>query len=393
MMWFWRRRKKEEPRQEEQAEGEAVHVTVPDEYDTIQAALDAADAGWIITVRPGRYLENIDFGGKNVTLRSEDPSDRGVVAETVLDGGGRGPVVSFIGGEGAGAVLTGFTITGGLAAFSSTPAGGGVTVRNSSSPTIEINVVTGNTSELDGGGVFIDDSWPTLRRNRIYENQAVGCGGGVFVGRDSMAHLEVKVSPSSAESMARLLDSSSGAGFHLSGVGDQEADESDLETRGALESMELEDEREQKERPRPWVEGNTITENRALHGGGLYVSDESPVLRGNVFQDNCAGRGGGICLWDNCRAVVSGNRILSNHAFEEGGGIIVEWGASPAVLENVISGNRARLGSGLSVAKNSAPLVRDNRFARNESEQGDPLYLWESNLAVLEDNVHGEEQL
>ncbi len=388
-MWPWRRKKKG-PRDQPGGRKESAQVTVPDEHETIQDALDASDDGWIITVRPGRYHENIDFGGKNVTLRSDDPSDRRVVEQTVIDGGGRGSVVSFTAGEGPGAVLTGFTITGGVAPFSPVPAGGGITVRGNSSPTIEVNVVTGNRSELDGGGVFIDDSWPILRRNRIYDNEAVGCGGGVFVGRDSMAHLEVGVSPSSAESMARLLDSASGEGFHLSGVGDTEADESDVEARAALENMVLEDDREKEERPRPQVEGNTINDNRALHGGGLYVSDESPIVRGNVLGDNCAERGGGICLWDNCRAAVSGNRVFNNHATGEGGAVIVEWGASPAILENVISDNCARLGSALSIARNSAPLVRGNRFSGNDSEQGDALYLWEANLAVLEDNVHEE---
>lgn len=36
-------------------------VYVPDDYSTIQGAIDAASDGWTILVRPGTYFENIDY--------------------------------------------------------------------------------------------------------------------------------------------------------------------------------------------------------------------------------------------------------------------------------------------------------------------------------------------
>ncbi len=51
--------------------------------------------------------------GKNITLRSTDPDDPEVVKNIIIDGGGSGSVVTFRSGEGEGAVLAGFTITGG----------------------------------------------------------------------------------------------------------------------------------------------------------------------------------------------------------------------------------------------------------------------------------------
>jgi pectin methylesterase-like acyl-CoA thioesterase len=47
---------------------------------TIQAAIDAAEDGDVIVVRPGNYNEKINFNGKNITLRSTDPDDPEVVA-------------------------------------------------------------------------------------------------------------------------------------------------------------------------------------------------------------------------------------------------------------------------------------------------------------------------
>ncbi len=89
-------------------------------YASIQQAINDALAGDAIVVSPGayQYLENINFKGKNITLRSTDPNDSAVVAATVINGGHRGPVVTFSGGEEASCVLAGFTITGGIVGIS-----------------------------------------------------------------------------------------------------------------------------------------------------------------------------------------------------------------------------------------------------------------------------------
>jgi hypothetical protein len=73
-----------------------------------------------IVVGPGicQYLENINFKGKNLIVRSMDPNDPAVVAATVIDGGHRGPVVTFSSGEETSCVLDGFTITGGIIGIS-----------------------------------------------------------------------------------------------------------------------------------------------------------------------------------------------------------------------------------------------------------------------------------
>jgi len=52
------------------ASGSAAGATlfVPDDYTTIQSAIDTAGTGITIVVRPGTYLENLDFKGKAITV-------------------------------------------------------------------------------------------------------------------------------------------------------------------------------------------------------------------------------------------------------------------------------------------------------------------------------------
>jgi len=83
------------------------------DFTSIQEGIDAAVDGDVVVVHPGTYRENINFGGKNITLRSTDPTDWGVVDATVIDGGLKDSVVTFQGGENESCFLAGFTITNG----------------------------------------------------------------------------------------------------------------------------------------------------------------------------------------------------------------------------------------------------------------------------------------
>ena len=92
--------------------GSGLYVPTP-EYPTIQSAINAAVEGDTVIVSEGTYVENINFGGKNIILTSTNPDNMNVVAATIIDGGDMGSVVTFAGTEDSNCVLTGFTITGG----------------------------------------------------------------------------------------------------------------------------------------------------------------------------------------------------------------------------------------------------------------------------------------
>ena len=118
---------------------------VPGDYPTIQEAIEAARDGDEVLVAPGTYVENIDFLGKAITVRSA-----GGPAVTVIDGSaltlgpGQGSVVTFETNEGPDSVIEGFTLTKGTG--NSGPffrAGGGI-CSISSSPTFRDNTIVAN---------------------------------------------------------------------------------------------------------------------------------------------------------------------------------------------------------------------------------------------------------
>lgn len=123
-------------------------INVPDQYRTIQEAIDAAQDGDIVVVKRGHYYENVSFLGKNIVLQSTKPHDSSIVASTIIDCQGssaRQSVVTFSGQEDASCTLKGFTITGGDAEY-----GGGIN-GNGTYASIVGCVITGNKAKYGGG--------------------------------------------------------------------------------------------------------------------------------------------------------------------------------------------------------------------------------------------------
>ncbi len=152
------------------AEPQCVVILVPDDHPTIQAAIDFAADQNTVLVYPGTYVENIDFLGKSITVKSQAGPD-----VTVIDGGQAGSVVTFNNGETNKAVLDGFTITNGNG-FK----GGGIH-GDSASPTIVHCTISGNTAQARGGGISITaNSDPEITNCTITNNNTLGYGGGVY---------------------------------------------------------------------------------------------------------------------------------------------------------------------------------------------------------------------
>ena len=64
---------------------------------TIQNAIDNASDGDTVIVYPETYFENININGKNIIVSGTDPNSPATVADTIINGGGDGPVATFAG--------------------------------------------------------------------------------------------------------------------------------------------------------------------------------------------------------------------------------------------------------------------------------------------------------
>ncbi len=225
-------------------------LDVPDDYGTIQGAIDASFNNDTIIVSPGTYVENIRFGGRNIILASLFylTGDQSYISSTIIDGNGSGSVVTLQSGEDGTSVISGFTLRNGYSG-----SGGGIYCCNSGA-IIQYNIICQNTAYHEyggnGGGIACEHSSPTIMGNIITENISNGVGGGI----------------SFIYSNARVINNI--------------------------------------------LIGNSSGYNG---GGGLFLSFSNPRITDNTIYGNSSElRGGGIWLSYNCSPIMINTILRSN---------------------------------------------------------------------------------
>jgi hypothetical protein len=264
-------------------------VHVPSDIPTIQQLLSIAVPGDEIVVAPGTYDEDLQFCGVDVILRSSDPSDPGVVASTILDGGVTGSAVRFAGTESEACALSGFTIRNGMTEFGGGICGG--TERNRTRATIRNNTITDNRAWYGGGGLCYCDG--TIENNTITRNHGYWGGGLCYCGGAIRNNI-----------ITRNEGGDSGGGL--------------LWCDGTIEN-------------------NTISGNRVYQGGGLHQCHGT--IRNNMIGHNSVYANGGG-LYD-CDGTIEGNTIVGNSA-NEGGAL---YDCDAVVLNCIVWGNESYLNS------------------------------------------------
>ena len=153
---------------------------VPDDFITIQAAVEGAGENDTITVADGIYPGGIDFAGKNLTLRSENGP-----GECIIDSEGSGRGFSFTNNETLSAVVSGFTIRNGDVEYEK---GGGIYINNAS-PTISGCIIENNNTLSYGGGIYCYSSNARILSCLIRSNASGNLGGGIFCNSNTMAEI------------------------------------------------------------------------------------------------------------------------------------------------------------------------------------------------------------
>jgi len=287
------------------------------DFYTIQEAIDSVPAGDLILVGPGTYEECIEFGNKDVALRSEKGPD-----ETFVVGCGQPdrPLVHFGAGVTRNAVFEGFTVTGAMK-----PAG---LLMDSGSPTIIGNVIKENRDF----GIWVKSGDAVIRNNKIINNggSAILWGGGMAL-TVTTADWENEVADKGEKLIENNLFEGNKAWF------------------GAAILIDYANAK---------IMNNVFTDNSCGYDGGamfIHPGSGQVLIEGNQFIRNVAGdHGGGIAAWQyqNYHGVswvdIRRNLFVENEAKgldsrgNNGvGGAIHVSGLHGTITENTIVKNRA----------------------------------------------------
>jgi len=151
----------------------AVTINVPEDYVTIQSAINVAVDGDRVLVAPGTYLENINFNGKAITVTSWycTTQDTSYISQTVIDGNEELNVVQLS----SNSKLSGFTIRNGYAYC-----GAGILCLYVQDSILEALVIENNVSPQWGGGIYCRYSSLSINNIIVSDNYADDAGGGIY---------------------------------------------------------------------------------------------------------------------------------------------------------------------------------------------------------------------
>lgn len=277
-------------------------LKVPQQYNKIQSAIDAASPGDIILISPGVYYENLRIS--NIT---QGVALQGINRNTcIIDGKRQGRAIDFS-PSALPCRISGLTIrNGSLASWGEMGAG--------------IRIVTGTDVEISNC---------IIAHNEITYNGDTGSGGGIYCASSSGRPLiEIKNNLISDNSVAY-----SGGGILLSPcIGPAK------------------------------ILNNVITNNTAhIYGGGISMTSGEVV--GNVIEGNQAHEYGGAgiyCGWQGVGIYLIGHALIANNIiknnvkfkggsfgndYRAGGGILnaglFEENYKVTIINNVFYGNKA----------------------------------------------------
>lgn len=319
-------------------------------YATIQAAVNAADAGDTIRIGPGRYAGGITID-RSVNLV-------GVAASATRISGG-GPVLT-IGSASATptATLSDLTITGGETTSdpeaprcgpdlvtcgpgytSVTALGGGIETFAGTNVTIRNSVITGNRAVPNGavpsvvatcpgdvpcpasfGDAAGIDDWGvmTLIGTIVSDNHAAANqsdGGGIVVEPDaSLSLADSNVTGNSASAPPPTGRNASGGGIFVAGGGSLTAEDSSIDANTSSLANSI---------PTPYPEQEGATDQENAQPGGVFLADGSTAtIRNSTLDRNAVevntplgqafGADAALCACGDVPLTIANSRIDGN---------------------------------------------------------------------------------
>jgi Right handed beta helix region len=280
----------------------ATVLHVPQDYPTIQPAIDAAASGDTVLVAAGTYNQTIDFESKAITVASESGA-----SSTIINGDGVGVVVTMNANAGETPVLRGFTVqNGGPYGFTD-----GAIDTSGGPALIENNTITANRF-CDDGAVSAAFSAATIRNN-VISNNSQACSGGV-----GGAGVAIR-----GAGTVQLLNNAITGNTHTSAAGGV-----GLFAAGT-----------------PTISGNVIQDNVGWQGGGMSLFNSSDAtITNNIIDGNQGAQGGGIYWtvpYGDRGPLVVNNTIAANQANT---GLAVYAGGfddQTSLVNNILVGNGA----------------------------------------------------
>ncbi len=321
------------------------------DFTTIQAAIDASKNRDTILVAPGIYVEDINFNGKTLTLRSTG----GAPVTTIK---GSSYAIRTVSGETSETVIQGFTITSnsyGIYASASDPrilecvissgsGNYGVYATNAADVLFQDTSFQNNHMSYT---LYADKNSRITIEGSSFSNNVSRHGGGIYLTSGATATITNTTFTNNQAS------SGYGGAIYTSGAGELK------------------------------LEGCTFSRNQGSHGGALWIETSTyrTIVRNCEFYANSATYGGAIYANGPKQVYLADNLFVENVASTQGGAFYLASGTYMAMINNTIVGSDAPTGGGLYLYGSTGVLLLQNIIVGSTNGHG--VYAYNSSARVL----------
>ncbi len=298
---------------------------VPQDFETVAGALEVAQAGDIVLVQPGTYLENGLVLPDGVWLEGNGSSPE----QTILDGEGIGRILTCEGLQAGAGVMNLLFRNGHAQGPTSYDGSGGAVLCSNSNLTITNCRFETNRAQDHGGAVRASHSSPDLSLCVFIGNSADGGGGALDCSYQS--------SPQVQECEFRNNAAAWGGAVSCR-----------AESHASLEDCVL--------------DGNEAVGSPGM-GGAIFTDIESaPVMSRTTVCGNQATYGGGVASLVSSALDMAQCTLVGNGAVGQGAGLFLK-GANPTITATLVTFNE---GESLNLSDGASPTIQCTDIFGNE---------------------------
>lgn len=348
-------------------------------YGTLQGAIDSAKEGqtvvlqknhkgnikiaeWIKLNLNGKKIE----GNVDVDLsKKQDDTATSQDGETAVEK--KEKKVEIVGG----------TITGGTDS--------GVKIIGADVKLENVNV-TGNSSQGNGGGIYVEDGSVEIIGGSISGNSAAGTnergaqgGGGIYAKNSDVVLTDTTISGNTVTGSGKdgggVLVKNGSLTINDSTISDNTAPDQGGGIHVEWSELKITD--------------STVSGNKAANGAGIFMADtdvpknetEHTITKTTIENNTASNLGGGVYVGNNSDVTITDSTLEGNTAASQGGAIVAYSGRNITLDNTTVKGNKAISGGaihalGTAVTDTHITLENNTEFTGNNATSGAGIYAY-----------------